>query len=186
MGDKQEARLTRAVAKLSDKDRKRFAELKAEWDAMPPEERAERTRKQPVEVIYGKLHEQWESPKDTMFALTIMEFADEVVEALTAAGYSIMKLNIPKEWCIEAATREGDAEVGAGFESIPIPRCLTCGAPGLEHDHKPDNSGLDDGPYLPGHAPRKAMGAKTPEEKRATRTRAWATRRKKYGPHGHR
>jgi hypothetical protein len=65
--------------------------------------------------------------------------------------------------------------------------CTICGGPlDWEHDHKPDNSGLDDGPYLPGHAPRKAMEPKPPEESRAIRQQAWATRREKYGSHGHR
>ena len=67
------------------------------------------------------------------------------------------------------------------------PFCNVCGAPlDWEHDHKPDNSGLDDGPYLPGRAPRKAMEPKSSEETRATREQAWATRREKYGPNGHR
>lgn len=66
-------------------------------------------------------------------------------------------------------------------------RCSICG--GLliwEHDHKPDMSGLDDGPYLPGRAPRKKAAAKSSEEIADIRARAWATRRQKYGQHGHR
>lgn len=44
-------------------------------------------------------------------------------------------------------------------------RCLVCGQPlSWQHDHQPDMSGLDDGPYLSDRA----------------------TRRAKYGPHGHR
>lgn len=54
------------------------------------------------------------------------------------------------------------------------------------HDHKPNNSGLDDGPYLPGCAPRKKPKPKPADEVSATRKRAWATRRAKYGKHGHR
>lgn len=57
--------------------------------------------------------------------------------------------------------------------------CLLCG--GLlswEHDHRPDNTGLDDGPYLPGRAPRKKPAPKTAEEMRAIRARAWETRRR--------
>ena len=52
------------------------------------------------------------------------------------------------------------------------------------HDHKPDNTGLDDGPLLPGRRRKK------PERKPAhvaaeIRARAWATRRAKYGDCGH-
>ena len=65
--------------------------------------------------------------------------------------------------------------------------CTVCGAESEhDHDHRPDNTGLDDGPYLPGHAPRKAMDRKPPEESSAIRAQAWATRRAKYGQHGHR
>lgn len=32
-----------------------------------------------------------------------------------------MKLEISKDWCIAAAAREGDAEVGAGFSTLPTP-----------------------------------------------------------------
>lgn len=67
-------------------------------------------------------------------------------------------------------------------------RCTICG--GLltywSHDHKPDLSGLDDGPYLPGRAPRKKADPKSPEEYHEIRSRAWATRRAKYGRYGHR
>jgi hypothetical protein len=45
------------------------------------------------------------------------------------------------------------------------------------HDHKADKSGLDDGPYLPGRAPRKKPPPKSREELAAIRARAWATRR---------
>lgn len=66
-------------------------------------------------------------------------------------------------------------------------RCLTCGGTlTWEHDHKPDLSGLDDGPYLPGHAPRKKPAPKPSEELTEIRSRAWATRRAKYGKYGHR
>lgn len=63
--------------------------------------------------------------------------------------------------------------------------CAICG--GLltwKHDHRADNSGLDDGPPL--NPPRKKPAAKSAEETRAIRMRAWATRRQKYGKHGHR
>lgn len=67
------------------------------------------------------------------------------------------------------------------------PWCAICGLPlTWEHDHRDDMSGLDDGPYLPGKAPRKKPDPKSPEEISDIRKRAWATRRAKYGPHGHR
>ena len=56
----------------------------------------------------------------------------------------------------------------------------------LNPDHRPDGSGLDDGPCLPGHEPRKARAAKSPEETARIRAAAWATRRVKYGKDGHR
>ena len=65
--------------------------------------------------------------------------------------------------------------------------CPVCGkdTPVL-HDHRPDLSGLDDGPYLPSRAPRKKPAPKSPKETRAIRSKAWATRRAKYGKDGHR
>lgn len=53
-------------------------------------------------------------------------------------------------------------------------------------DSRPDGSGLDDGPYLPGCAPRKRPPAKAAAELADIRARAWATRRRKYGKRGHR
>lgn len=56
-------------------------------------------------------------------------------------------------------------------------------------DNRPDGSGLDDGPFLPGYGPRKPRKKptpKSPELMRGIRLRAWATRRAKYGPRGHR
>jgi hypothetical protein len=44
-------------------------------------------------------------------------------------------------------------------------------------DHKPDGSGLDDGPWLPGCAPRKKPAPKSADEMVAIRAKAWATRR---------
>lgn len=65
--------------------------------------------------------------------------------------------------------------------------CTICGGSlTFPHDHQPDLSGLDDGPHLPGHAPRKKLSPKTDEEMREIRARAWATRRAKYGQHAHR
>lgn len=43
-------------------------------------------------------------------------------------------------------------------------------------------TGLDDGPYLPGKAPRKKPAHKTPEEWKAIRAKAWETRRKNKEP----
>ena len=63
--------------------------------------------------------------------------------------------------------------------------CTVCG--GIQiwtHDHRPDNTGLDDGPPL--NQPRKRPTPKPAEETREIRARAWATRRAKYGEHGHR
>lgn len=65
--------------------------------------------------------------------------------------------------------------------------CPVCAMPlTWEHDHKADQSGLDDGPYLPGQAPRKKPEPKSADEIRSIRARAWGTRRAKYGPYGHR
>lgn len=47
-------------------------------------------------------------------------------------------------------------------------------------------TGLDDGPYLPGRAPRKASAPKTSDELRSIRAKAWETRRRVYGARGHR
>ena len=65
--------------------------------------------------------------------------------------------------------------------------CAVCGQQlSCRHDHKADLSGLDDGPYLPGCAPRKKAEPKSAEVMRDIRARAWATRRAKYGKCGHR
>lgn len=62
--------------------------------------------------------------------------------------------------------------------------CEVCGGEqSWQHDHQPDNTGLDDGPPLP---VRKRPAPKSPEVLREIRARAWATRRRKYGNHGHR
>ena len=62
--------------------------------------------------------------------------------------------------------------------------CEQCvGLLAWRHDHRPDNSGLDDGPALPA---RKRPAPKPADEIRDIRARAWATRRLKYGQHGHR
>ena len=63
--------------------------------------------------------------------------------------------------------------------------CATCGGElTWQHDHKPDNTGLDDGPPL--HRERKKMEPEPADETRDIRARAWATRRAKYGERGHR
>lgn len=63
--------------------------------------------------------------------------------------------------------------------------CPVCGAPmPSPHDHKPDHSGIDDGPLI--SAPRKKSAPKTPESLRLIRKLAWKTRREKYGQCGHR
>ena len=51
-------------------------------------------------------------------------------------------------------------------------------------DHKPDGSGLDDGPYLPGQAPRKPYSISA-EKSKTARRQAWKTRRNLYGQKGH-
>ena len=59
--------------------------------------------------------------------------------------------------------------------------CETClGWIRLPHDHKPDGSGLDDGPWIA--KPRKKMEAKPPEVVAEIRRRSWATRRGEHAP----
>lgn len=82
-----------------------------------------------------------------------------------------------------ASTRGRDDELASA--SIRPEPCVVCG--GLltwAHDHRPDNTGLDDGPPL--NPPRKRLAPKLAAEIRDIRARAWATRRQKYGQHGHR
>jgi hypothetical protein len=63
--------------------------------------------------------------------------------------------------------------------------CEICGCETtFAHDHRADNSGLDDGPPL--HAPRKKPAPKSAEATREIRAKAWATRREKWGKYGHR
>lgn len=63
--------------------------------------------------------------------------------------------------------------------------CPVCGAPATSpHDHRPDNTGLDDGPLI--REPRRKPKAKSADETSDIRARAWATRREKYGQYGHR
>lgn len=49
------------------------------------------------------------------------------------------------------------------------------------HDHRSDNSGIDDGPPL---KTRKKAAPKSLEVMAMIRARAWATRRVKYGKRG--
>lgn len=66
-------------------------------------------------------------------------------------------------------------------------RCLICGGElSWQHDHKSDQSGIDDGPLLPGNAKRKKPEPKDPAEVSRIRKEAWETRRQKYGAYGHR
>jgi hypothetical protein len=53
------------------------------------------------------------------------------------------------------------------------------------HDHRSDNTGLDDGPPLR-DARMRRYPTKSPDEYRAIREKAWQTRRQKYGTQGHR
>lgn len=68
---------------------------------------------------------------------------------------------------------------------VTLDLCPHCGQPTATHDHRADLSGLDDGPYLPGQAPRK-KSERTLQQMSADRMRAWETRRAKYGKYGHR
>lgn len=84
----------------------------------------------------------------------------------------------------ERASTKGRDDELASARIRPEP-CVVCG--GLltwAHDHRPDNTGLDDGPPL--NPPRKRLAPKLAAEIRDIRARAWATRRQKYGQHGHR
>ena len=88
-----------------------------------------------------------------------------------------------RDW--DRAYAESD---GASFHmpamTEPV-RCEICGdLTTFEHDHRLDNSGIDDGPAL--YPPRKKPFPKTLEEAARIREAAWATRRKKYGDSGHR
>lgn len=58
-----------------------------------------------------------------------------------------------------------------------------CGALYCGGDHRPDLTGLDDGPEI--RTPRKRPTPKSQTEIAAIRAAAWATRRAKYGAHGH-
>lgn len=69
-------------------------------------------------------------------------------------------------------------------ETAPKHVCAGCGyETSFPHDHKADNSGLDDGPDL--YPSRKKASPKLPGVEAEIRARAWATRRAKYGAHGH-
>jgi hypothetical protein len=64
-------------------------------------------------------------------------------------------------------------------------QCLQCGAwDDVAHQHLSDQTGLDDGVPIKGRF-RKKMTPKPAEVMAEIRKRAWATRRAKYGSHGH-
>jgi len=64
-------------------------------------------------------------------------------------------------------------------------RCDLCGgAMTFQHDHQPDNTGLDDGPDL-GRKKYTKPAPKPADVAAEIRARAWDTRRQKYGPRGH-
>lgn len=67
---------------------------------------------------------------------------------------------------------------GPNGESL---RCAICGGPQkYKHDHKADNSGLDDGPPLKSERPyTRRLPLKSADELAAIRKRAWETRRGK-------
>ena len=82
---------------------------------------------------------------------------------------------------------EAHIELHRQAKDAGAPICTTCGGVIVfSHDHRPDETGLDDGPWIPGCAPRKKPTPKPAEETRDIRVRAWATRREKYGKSGHR
>jgi hypothetical protein len=110
-------------------------------------------------------------------------------------GYDDWKTHNPADDCCEYCgadprycrggwqPEECNGECGRSFRDPD--QCEICG--GLTtfvHDHRPDNTGLDDGPPL--HAVRKKPEPKSGDEYRDIRARAWATRREKYGQYGHR
>lgn len=72
-----------------------------------------------------------------------------------------------------------------GGEGVDNGECPLCGGKRTwSHDHRADNTGLDDGPPL--CEPRKRTAPKSQEETRTIRARAWKTRREMYGQYGHR
>jgi hypothetical protein len=80
-----------------------------------------------------------------------------------------------------------DASQTKPEQSYRCPRVISvcqCGAEYCRGDHRPDNTGLDDGPLL--RTPRKKAAPKPAAVAAEIRSRAWATRRAKYGEHGHR
>lgn len=63
-------------------------------------------------------------------------------------------------------------------EANLAPYCTVCGGVlAHPHDHREDETGLDDGPWIPSKAPRKKAAPKTAEEMKVIRAKAWATRR---------
>lgn len=85
---------------------------------------------------------------------------------------------------MSAPTPAQDGEYELASASVRPEPCEVCGGfTTRAHDHRPDDTGLDDGPPLPA---RKRPAPKPVDEIRAIRARAWATRRQTYGQHGHR
>jgi hypothetical protein len=72
-------------------------------------------------------------------------------------------------------------EIGPSLTPAVERRCGTCGGQlTWNHDHKPDLSGIDDGPSKV----RKKPPPKSAGEMAAIRGKAWETRRAKYGECG--
>ena len=68
----------------------------------------------------------------------------------------------------------------------PVQFCQVCNSEmTFPHDHKPDLSGIDDGPPI-GCVYRKKAAPKPSSELARIRAQAWQTRRARYGAHGHR
>jgi hypothetical protein len=67
-------------------------------------------------------------------------------------------------------------------EENGAPYCQICaGVLAHPHDHREDETGLDDGPWMLGRSPRKKAALKTAEEMKVIRAKAWATRRASIG-----
>lgn len=67
---------------------------------------------------------------------------------------------------------------------VEVMACPVCGAEAtFAHDHRYDQSGLDDGPLI--KTPSKPTKRKTARAMKEIRRKAWETRRGKYGEAGH-
>ena len=86
---------------------------------------------------------------------------------------------------MSTATQPGCSPIGLLADVGKPVWCATCGVETtFAHDHRDDNSGLDDGPPI--NPPRRKPAPKSPAEVAAIRAVAWTTRRRKYGGRGHR